>query len=248
MTLDPSKALTACLSEDGVRAAVAWRGEDLITLAFYENLGASDGEYVYTYLHEVRAFAVPDDYPQAMPVEELSKRLQQWEAYDLPRLDAAIGPNEISPRGLRAVPFGQMKQAAVFAYLDSEAPAPLVLPTEQELDCVRAAGPWPEFRSSRDMESAFEQLKAVAAYVAAVEAGEPKPIVSASRTLFGDEARVNVTRMRNLIQFARQNGYLTKSQYERPGHGRPGGIPTRKAMDLCVAIKERAAQARGGEA
>lgn len=242
MVLDPSDPLTVCLSQDGLLAAVAWRGEDLITIAFYEHLVDQTGYFVETYLWEVRAFALPDDYPLAVPAEELSERLTRWAKHDLMHLQGNYN-NRWSERSLRNVPFHRMAQEAVAAYFNSEADTELVLPTEEELNACRAAGPWTEFRSTRDMESAFDQLKAVAAYVAAVNAGDPKPVVAASRTVFGDEDQTHVTRLRNLIQFARQNGYLTTLQ-----HGRSGGVPTRKVLDLIASIKERAAHANGGKA
>jgi hypothetical protein len=243
MVLDPSDPLTVCLSQDGLLAAVAWRGEDLITVAFYENVVSQEtDEYVFTHLYEIRAFAAPDDYPLAMPPEELAARLERWSRFDYKEIQSEYH-NGLSERSLRNVPFHRMAQEAASAYFDSEASSDLIVPTDEDLSACRAAGPWVEFRSVRDMDSAFDQLKAVAAYVAAVSAGDPKPIVAAARTMFGDEEQTHVTRLRNLIQFARQNGYLTTLQ-----HGRSGGVPTRKALDLIASIKERAAHANGGKA
>ena len=227
--------MTVSRTEDDMYAAVAFRGEDLIAVAFYEHLvDAASEEYVFTHLWEVRALPVPHGYPNAMPAEELEERLLRWEAHEVPHLQSEYS-DQLAERSLRSVPFHRMAQEVVADYFGQEASTELVLPTEEQLDACRAVGAFPGFRSSRDMESAIDQLKAVNAYVTAINSGDQRPIVAAARMMFGDETSTHITRIRNLIQFARQNGYLTK-----PQHGRSGGIPTRKALELCEALKSRA--------
>lgn len=237
-----SDRFTVALSDDGFLTAVAYRGEDLITVEFYENVvDTENNDYLFTHLWEVRAFAPSNDYPLAMPVEELAELLERWAKADRNFLQGGY-ENQISERSLRGVPFHRMQQEAATSYYNSEAEAPLNLPSPEELDVCRSAGLPQWFRSSRDMESAFDQLTAVAAYVEAVSSGAGKPVLEAASVVFGDQEPIHVTRLRNLIQFARQNGYLTRAQ-----HGRSGGMPTRKAFDLCEAIRSQARQVGKGE-
>lgn len=245
-TPSQDERLTTVLSDDGSLTAVAWRDDDLITMGFYENVVDRDSnEYYFTHLWEIRAFATPDDYPLAMPPEELTDRLSRWFLNDFPHLDGGYGslPESWSERSLRRVPFHKMAQEAANAYFNSEGQTPLVLPTHAEMEACRQHGLPNWFRSIRDMDSAFDQLTAVSAYVEAVNAGATKPVVAAALTMFGDEEPTHVTRVRNLIQFARQNGYLSKAQ-----HGRSGGVATRKALELVEAIKTQATAHEGDQA
>lgn len=73
------------------------------------------------------------------------------------------------------------------------------------------------------LKAHLRQLLAVSEYAKAVMAGSKAPLVAVA-----DALEVDAVKARNLIQFARQSGYLTS-----PGQGRSGGSVTLKAVETA---------------
>jgi hypothetical protein len=171
-----------------------------------------------------------------VPEDELAERLDSWVRHDLPRLQSTY-TDHLSERSLRLVPFLKMKRVAIDSFIESEENERISPPSQETLELCRSHELPGHFRSLRDQNSALEQLMAAFSYVEAVNSDDPKPVVSAAQSMFGSIEQPYVNRVRNLLQFARKNGYLTRGD-----SGRSAGVLTKQAAELVSAIEQRAAE------
>lgn len=228
--------ITSVMNEPADFVAVSSRGQSLVTIGFYEVLINTDYEFVDMRLWEIRSYRVDEDYPESMSEEELEERLDRWVQYDYENLPT-LHYGHFSEREIRDAPFLKMWQASMSHYLESERSEEFVLPTELEFTLAASRPESFGFRSVRDMNSTFDQLRAVDAYVTATKKGNDKPIHAVSLQLFGNLETTSVNRARNLIQFARTGKQVLMT---KANHGRAGGLPTRGAVYLANDIRAAA--------
>lgn len=217
--------------------AVAWRGEDSIAVEFNEVLEVGADEY-YLFTRETRLFGAPGDYPSCMPKESLEELLDTWLEHSfkhLPVIQAAraageFGGTSYSASQMKGVPFGDMFRRALLEFAGAEGESGLPLLTNDEVDLAAENSDLLALKGWTPVQirAHLQQLQAVAVYVSALQEGS-KPIQAVAETL-----GVNETRARNLIQFARENRYLTGGS-----QGKASGAATRAALDLANEVRER---------
>ena len=209
--------------------AVAFSGPEVTVINFYEVLMDMDSsEFVDTILREVRFWPTPKDAPECMPIEELDERLDAWIENEAAGFSGHYG---FSESVLSGVPFHRMWQRAGTDYLHSEQEEKLLMPSSQQISAAMSSPDFLGYRNARELAAALEQLQTVALYADAIRRGLEKPVHYVADQ-FGDTSQKGITRVRNLIQFARTRGLLTKSQA-----GRAGGAPTRNAILLANQVR-----------
>ena len=221
--------------DEGSFIAAAFRSPSMTVLAFYEALTGQDGQTHLLVTSEVRVRATPDDAPDAVPLETLEDALDAWIAQGGPE-ETVYGAFE--ERRIGDLPFRRMWQMASVAFFADAVEGTFEVPSDDDFALARSSGELFDYRTLREFDAAVEQLKAVGAYLRAVADGDTKPLQKVAIALGLTEGS-GLTRARNVIQFARQNGLLTKA---RPGHA--GGSATREAIELCERIRYRADEVR----
>ena len=68
-------------SEGDVHAAVAWRGEKIMAVEFFDVLAPVDLDGTYPFRRELRIYEVMGEMPLKMSVEELEDRLNRNRHY-----------------------------------------------------------------------------------------------------------------------------------------------------------------------
>ncbi len=215
--------------------AAAFRSPSMTVTAFYEALTGQDGKTHLLSTSEVRVRPTPRDAPDAVPLEVLEEALALWVAEEG---NEEIDYGAFEERRIGDLPFRRMWQMASAAFFADAVEGTFDLPTDDDFALARSSGDLFDYRTQREFDAAVEQLKAVATYLEAVAEGDSKPLQRVTVALGLPEGS-GLTRARNVIQFARQNGLLTKA---RPGHA--GGSATREAIELCDRIRYKADEMR----
>jgi len=225
-------------------AAIAWRGSDLIAVEFHAILETEVGNFPFA--REVRFFEVVDGYPDRMPVDDLLRLLEVWRKHEMPLLplykvaeltgdSGGFYSRQYSAAELRQAPFSEMRKRLLLEYSAQDAEDRFNAPEAKDLELVAGHPDWFAATgwTARTSTAHLAQLAAIAPYMASLESNQP-PIQCVAKTL-----GVSANRARNLIQFARENGYLGGGS-----QGASRGKPTRKAADLADTVREVAAAIR----
>jgi len=220
-------------------AAVAWRGDDLVVIQFYELL--EDPTFVHPFAREIRAFQPHRDDPETIPVEELEERLERWvrsEYEHLPviRTQDEAWHTEYQDSGIRQVPFNQMTARVISEFGLQEEEGHFAGPSTEQLRFVVERPEVFPGTSHREFVAKTLQLQAVEAYVQAIENGSTAPLKEVADTLGVDHVRA-----RNLVQFARNNHFLTGGRTK----GRATGRPTKVAFQFMADLEERIESYKG---
>ena len=221
-------------------AAIAWRGENGLAIEFYEILDA-DVDYV-PFAREIRMVEVTEEYPQRMPVEALEALLRLWREHEreyLPveeaaqlareRGEAAPFPtHQYSATDLRRPPFSEMRKRMLTEFLAQDAESQFQPPSAEDMDTLLNSEAWLQMQNwtRRQAAAHFKQLTVIAPYMRALSLNEA-PIQYVAK-----ELGISPVQARNLVQLARDSGYLTKGK-----QGAAGARPTRLAADLAEKIR-----------
>lgn len=216
--------------------AVSYVGEDIAVVNFYWALMDISGEIVDMNDRECRIYPVEIYGESLLDSDALSDLLRDWlrESESL-----CVDPVNFNPKQASEVSFGQMRHMAMTGFLASQGESQFQMPSDAEIAHFLTSGELLDYRTQRELLATIEQLRATAIYSAAVDRGETKPALIVAESLFGDSDSAAVIRARNLIQFARKNGLLTKSQ-----PGLPGGVPTQRATEIASRIRTSAKSRR----
>jgi len=215
-------------------AAVAWRGDDLVVLQFYELL--QDRTFMHPFAREIRAYQPHVDDPDTIPVEELEERLERWVRSEYPHLpviriqDGAWPTTEYQDSGIRQVPFNQMTARVIREFGQQEVEGSFAGPSAEQLEFLVDHPEAFAGSSARQIAAHAAQLQAVDAYVKAIENGSTAPLKEVAEKLDVDHVRA-----RNLIQFARNGGFLTGGRTK----GRATGRPTKEAFEWMADLEAR---------
>ena len=224
-------------SEGDVHAAVAWRGEKIMAVEFFDVLAPVDFDGTYPFRRELRIYEVIGEMPLKMSVEELEDRLKLWVENDRSQLPAiqhasqleAYPVSSYSSTDVRGAPLPQMEAEVVRAFAERTMDEDFTGPTNEECDILLSGSDTLEFKSMKTLASHLQQLQAVAAYVSAIESNSPHPLQVVAKNL-----EIEHVRARNLIQFARDNKYLTGGQNK----GKAAGYATTEAHRTMRRIRD----------
>lgn len=245
----PANAISVAFDESsaGSFGAVAYRGSETITVQFHELLETEQDER-YWFLKEIRHFAPSYAYPARMPDDELRRRLLNWIKRDFPELPAEEEAQSATPprfAGLhikiedaRTSPLGQMLTALDAFDSKREVQFEYSPPTQDDIDILLAHSEHLGFHTRAIAQSHLDQLRAVGAYVTALGARSRAPLQEVAKTL-----NISHVRARNLINFARTNGYLAGDQTR----GRATGFVSVSAAHLSQTARERASYLRSNQ-
>lgn len=220
-------------------AAVAWCGNGVLVIEFHEVLVTSEGEY-FTFARELRVTPTPDEYPDSMPEEALLDALRRWASADFPLLPVVVADAprtsvvDLQTSSLRGLPVGAMR-AHLWAAVDVTEADSFEIPTAAEVAALLDSGVFFAFGTKAKAAAHLAQLQAAGAYVAALAQGNTVPLSAVMAALDVDRVRA-----RNLIQFARTNGYLGGGS-----QGRASGFLTRKAEELAGSARQALSQIEG---
>jgi hypothetical protein len=219
-------------------AAVSYTGAEIVVVNFYWVFRDLSGEVIDMNHRECRIYPEAVYGDSLLESDALSDLLNSWIWENESLSDH---PVNFYPKQIGEISFGQMRQQALIAFLESQGGSEFEMPSDKEIAAFLDTEELLDFRTRRELLAAIEQLRVTGIYSDAVDRGEPKPALIVADRL-DDPSPQGIIRARNLIQFARKNGLLSKSQT-----GLPGGVPTQKAVEMATRIRSlaRSHQGRG---
>ena len=208
---------------------------DSTTLCFFDLLRWGGG-FSSISLREVRVFSTDESRMRNMTEQELKRRLLRWIKSDRPMLPIEKRSIRHNDPTLKSVDVSQLRQlpiplmerlmfqrADLIRYSED-----FIGPSNAEMKrVIRHPGPL-GFKSERSLRAHLRQLQAVEQYLQAATHGSLAPLLQVQKSL-----GVSANTARNLIQRARENGYLTASR-----SGKAIGRATDKARDFTTQVKE----------
>jgi hypothetical protein len=214
--------------------AVSYVGQEVSMVNFYWVLRDMSGEIVDVNQRECRIFPTAVYGEALLEQDALLDMLEDWM-----RVGESLStyPLNFNPKQIVEASSAQMRHKAWTGFLESQGGSEFELPSEEDISVFLESGELLGFRTRRELLAAIEQLRVTAIYCEAIDRAQPKPAITVADALSkdapsGQTTQENLIRARNLIQFARKNGLLSKSQA-----GIPGGVPTQKAVELANRIR-----------
>lgn len=217
--------------------AVAWRGDKIIAIEFFDILAPKELHGTYPFRRELRIYEMVGDLPLAMSQEELQDRLELWIANDRALLPAVQFASDVdaypvssySSTDVRMAPLPQMEAEVIRAFAVRTLDEEFIGPTPEECEILLNGSDSVGFKSMKTLESHLEQLQVVAAYVKAIESNSPHPLKDVAENL-----GIPHVRARNRVQFARDNAYLSGGQNK----GRAVGYATTESHRVMQVLRE----------
>jgi hypothetical protein len=225
-------------------AAAAVFGSESTTLCFFDFLETED-DIVDGFLREVRVFATADTRSPKMSQTELKSRLSQWMKVDRPRLPIVATSRRDDAYPVKGVDISQLRQLPIplieriafqqagMVYDRDD----FIGPSNLQIKTVARHPELLDFASERSLVAHLTQLQAVEYYLEAATEGSLTPLLHVQKNL-----KVPANTARNLIQRARENGYLTNAR-----SGKAIGKATKKARDLVSRVEKTVIKIRKEE-
>jgi hypothetical protein len=241
--LPRSDVAVALLDASERHAAVAWAGPGHLVIEFYDVLDTGEG--LYPFVRETRILACPAGTATPPSSADLQSRLASWVANDrsaVPAIEQApqeFAVNQFSPTDVKNAPYSQMFAELMRTLATETSATPFQAPTPEDFEDVTRLKLKLDFASTTALQSRISQLQAVEAYLTALHNDNTSPLKTVA-----DVLGVSHIRARNLIQFARENDYLTAGRSK----GKATGMATPKAYGLTRAVSAAIADAERRQA